>query len=99
MIYSKFWYDVLFVLNSADPVGLIGGGAPQDEYASECDMIISSLKACETSEDLSNSVLEIFKRQFGGVEIDLNSCKEIGGKVWILWQKKIKQEERRNLIK
>ncbi len=33
--------DMIAILAEADPVGLIAGGAPRDEYASEADAILA----------------------------------------------------------
>ncbi|MHA6523778.1 hypothetical protein [Tessaracoccus sp. G1721] len=33
--------DMIRILAEADPVGLIAGGAPQDEYAAEADAILA----------------------------------------------------------
>ena len=33
--------ELIMILSEADPVGLIKGGAPQDEYAAEADAILA----------------------------------------------------------
>lgn len=65
--------EITEILKEEDPVRLINIGAPDDEYASEADIIVRKiLDEAESEEDLSNQIYELFLSRFG------NSFKTIG---------------------
>ena len=60
-------YDVLFkgireIINKYDPINLVSGGAPEDEYDGEVIKIIKLLP--ENKEKLRNDIYKIFINSF-----------------------------------
>jgi hypothetical protein len=54
------------ILANRDPIGLIGGGAPEDEYKTELDAILPLLRQVASVEDVQRVVHGQFARLFGG---------------------------------
>ena len=52
-------------INEADPIGLLEGGAPSDEYAPEIGMIIPRLAHAQRPDDVTGVVHEEFLRWLG----------------------------------
>lgn len=60
------------IINTNDPVGLVYGGAPDDEYDREVMAIMSLLQTQTDGETIRNSVEKIFTDTFGSsAEIDI----------------------------
>ena len=56
---------IAFVLNEEDPIGLIRGGAPGDEYDPEIGTILPRLKEAASVAGLRRVIHEEFVRWFG----------------------------------
>ena len=52
-------------INEADPIGLLEGGAPSDEYAVEIGTIIPRLAKAQRPDDVTDVLHEEFLRWFG----------------------------------
>ena len=52
-------------INDADPIGLLAGGAPSDEYASEIGTIIPLLANAQRPDDVTGVLNGEFLRWFG----------------------------------
>lgn len=57
--------NVQEIINKNDPVGLVDGGAPDDEYHTEIWRVVSILREQSEREMLAQEVAEIFKVSFG----------------------------------
>jgi hypothetical protein len=57
--------EITRALNEADPIGLIEGGAPADEYSPEIGTIIPRLKEASSESALRRIIHEEFSRWFG----------------------------------
>ncbi len=55
------------MINDIDPVGLIGGGAPENEYEGEVSMVVSVQKNMKDHDQnwLEEKIREIFQASFG----------------------------------
>ena len=67
--YNLLRQRIKQVFINLDPPGLIKGGAPDDEYNNEIDLIISRLHECADEEKTMDIVFDIF----------LSSLKESAG--------------------
>ena len=63
--YKELYKKVQEIVNDVDPVGLIGGGAPQDEYDSQINKILSLLQKDPEISVLTNEIHKIFVESFG----------------------------------
>jgi hypothetical protein len=57
--------DVARLVNAADPIGLISGGAPTDEYSLEVSQILPRLKHAASEHALRQILHERFVNCFG----------------------------------
>ena len=57
--------EVTRALNETDPIGLIGGGAPLDEYSPEIGTILPRLREASSEQTLRRIIHEEFSRWFG----------------------------------
>lgn len=63
--YKEMYKKVQQVINSVDPVGLVSGGAPEDEYDSQVNKIITLLQTDLEIETLTEEIHKIFIGSFG----------------------------------
>jgi hypothetical protein len=57
--------EVNKILIDIDPVGLIQGGAPDDEYKAEAGQIMSILQSPYTVDSLTEGIHKLFTKAFG----------------------------------
>ncbi len=70
------------IVNANDPVGLIDGGAPDDEYDREVMAIMSLLQTENDGEIIRNNVEKVFTDTFGSsAEIDIEQINTIASEL------------------
>ena len=70
--------NVRDIINESDPIGLVDGGAPDDEYASEIMSVVSMLQHKNKKEEIRDGIIKIFNDSFGsGVELDEEKIDQI----------------------
>lgn len=79
--YEKISEEIKKIVNEVDPVYLIGAGAPSDEYDSEINRIISSLKDMDKVNDVFHVLNKTFGDSFGDTKIDGLKIKAIAEKI------------------
>ena len=57
--------NVRDIINDSDPVGLVDGGAPDDEYDNEVMSIVSVLQCNNKKEVTRHSIKKILNKSFG----------------------------------
>lgn len=66
LIYDKKMYNkIKSIINAADPVDLISGGAPDDEYEAEVVKTLELFQANECKEISGADIHKIFIQMFG----------------------------------
>jgi len=65
-LHKIFFKGVEEIVNRHDPIGLVEGGAPDDEYHTEVGQIVSLLRSELNRESLADEIQVIFKNSFGG---------------------------------
>ncbi len=77
------------VLNEWDPYGLVGQGAPEDEFDSERKEIHQALVSGEIRSEgaLAERILAIYTDLLGDV-FTLEECFAVAHKIWPWWQAK-----------
>lgn len=63
--YSRLRAKVLEAINRADPIGLLGMGAPGDEYEPEVGTVLPRLRNATSADDVEQILHEEFSRWFG----------------------------------
>ncbi|TMV44681.1 DUF1871 family protein [Paenibacillus mesophilus] len=61
------------VINSWDPVSLLVGGAPEDEYSIEIKEIVQKSSSCRTETDLAKLIYTVFADKMG-VKLNQLTC-------------------------
>lgn len=64
-LYKIVFKEVERIINANDPIGLIKGGAPNDEYHAEIGKIVNLLRTESNEKFLADKVQEVFKESFG----------------------------------
>ena len=62
--YKHYFNLIAKVINSADPIGLIAGGAPPDEYNSEINKILIVVQNENNKKNISEKIYHIFCDSF-----------------------------------
>lgn len=63
--YEMTYEKVKSVINKFDPIGLISGGAPEDEYDSQIKKIVSLIQKNAETDNLTEEIYNIFTQSFG----------------------------------
>jgi len=70
-------------MNEADPLGLLEGGAPSDEYAPEIGTILPRLVNAQQPDDVTSVLHEEFVRWFGeSTAGPRDAYKALAGRIW-----------------
>lgn len=84
---KQSWIDKInaiqaIVINN-DPAGLIGGGAPADEYDFECLNILVVVlgSSFDSDSELENKVTNIFTKSFGSDGLDQDKINQISDEI------------------
>ena len=64
MEYKELFEKVRAILNQDDPIGLIGYGAPKDEYDGEVRQIILKIGEMDSLENATDEIYKIFVGMF-----------------------------------
>lgn len=70
-------------MNEADPLGLLAGGAPSDEYAPEIGTIIPLLANAHLPDDVTGALHAEFVRWFGeSTAGPRDAYRALAGRIW-----------------
>ena len=84
--YLKLESQVADILREHDPVSLISGGAPDDEYSLEVGFILPCLREAESAADVSRLVRAEFIRCFSTeMAGPLSIYEPVGEPIWAAW--------------
>lgn len=61
------------VINNWDPVGLLAGGAPEDEYSIEIKEIAWQSSSCKSETELALLIYKVFNEKMG-VKLNQLAC-------------------------
>jgi hypothetical protein len=81
--YEKAIPVVTTVINEWDPYGLIGGGAPDDEFDGEIRSIVRQLGRVHSAEDATHAVSRVFSSSFEVEKFGLDACRAVGKKLYL----------------
>lgn len=85
MDYRELRAGVERKVNAHDPIGLLAGGAPNDEYAAEISLIVVALVRSSSMDQFHAAIYEIFVRQFGEQTAgDLAAYRSLASRLWQL---------------
>lgn len=64
-LHRIIFTNVQELVNRHDPVGLVEGGAPDDEYSAEVGKIVSILRQEVEASSLAEKIHQVFRDSFG----------------------------------
>ena len=68
--YRQLHRAVREIVNKEDPIGLIGMGAPAEEYDPEISAILPKVRSCKSVDSLQTKIHAVFAKWF-----DPNQCR------------------------
>jgi hypothetical protein len=84
--YKRHLIELMDLLNEWDPYGLVTKHEfPKDEFNYEAELILSGLSKCNTINDVSSLISDVFTKAFDDVFNPAN-CSDIGEIIWNWWQ-------------
>lgn len=86
--FKKDFKQINKIVLKHDPIGLVDGGAPDDEYDDRVMQIVSALQRINDSGALANEILKIFGKEFDLKEVSFKKCQRIAKSIiirkWIM---------------
>ena len=80
--YDRAFQIVRDVIARWDPYGLIGQGAPTDEFDDEIAQLLPYLQRAKSGSELGDAVLRVFAQTFGEAGFDIGSCRKVGEELY-----------------
>ncbi|MBU1036596.1 hypothetical protein KKF32_00995 [Patescibacteria group bacterium] len=77
---KKIKKDLILLKNliiENDPIGIIDGGAPDDEYDSTILQVLSKINKINKEDQIADIIKELFTRDFGRDYVNGILCKKI----------------------
>lgn len=82
-------------INDLDPLGLLGQGAPPNEYDQEIQRIAAGLQRCKTARELQELIDGVFKDSFGEEMMgDLDWCEKIAKSIFSMLRQSQRQPDK-----
>lgn len=78
---ESFEFKARKIIRVLDPMGLIKGGAPEDEYDSEANELVGRITKSSNNNDVEEMVGSIFSKDKFGVETEPNTLKKISQQI------------------
>lgn len=76
--YQQMWDVTTGVINSWDPYGLLGGGAPGDEFDQEIASLVARIPRIHSAADAAEAISRIFASSFEPHSFTEDMCSEVG---------------------
>ena len=80
--YDRALAVVRDTINAWDPYGLIGGGAPDDEWNSEAAKILAEIPSMESDRDAANVVSRVFSASLDRESFSPKNCMTVGAQLF-----------------
>jgi hypothetical protein len=80
--YDRAFAVVRKVIAEWDPYGLIGGGAPLDEWDSAVAKIVAQIPRIGSAKDAAHAVSRTFSRELEGVGFSPEECATVGSQLF-----------------
>jgi len=76
--YQQMWDLTAVLIRKWDPYGLIGGGAPPDEFDQEITLLVAQIPRIKSANDATLAVSSIFGSKLESASFSADSCRAIG---------------------
>ena len=84
-LYRSLFQAVVSCFNQWDPIGLIAGGGPADEYHLEAAHLLTVLRDCQEPADVGRCAHEVLYQWFGPTPTQPQAVEALAADVWRLW--------------
>ena len=81
---TSLYHKIMEVVVKADPIGLLAGGAPNDEYDSEINRIIVGIKDISDEKSVLEVIYKVFVDSFGESAGIVENYKELAKEVFTI---------------
>ena len=76
--YDRAFAIVRKVIAEWDPYGLIGGGAPLDEWDSAVAKIVARVPRIRSAKDAARAISQTFSRELEPTSVSREECESVG---------------------
>lgn len=76
------WSTVAEVIREWDPYGLLGMGAPADEFDSEISAVVAQIPRIHSAIDAAHAVSRVFSSSFEPGRFSREACAEVGARLF-----------------
>jgi hypothetical protein len=84
--YRNLFDQIAAIFRRHDPSGLIGGGAPDDEYDAEVAQVLAGLRRARSVDDAERVIAGVFHEWFGTDPYDDVRFARVAADVWAAWR-------------
>jgi hypothetical protein len=78
MKYQQKWDVTAGIIRDWDPYGLLGGGAPGDEFDGEIASLVAQIPRIRSAADATQAIARIFASSFEAHSFTEETCSEVG---------------------
>jgi hypothetical protein len=68
---------------SWDPFGLLGGGAPEDEWDEEIASLLPKIQRAKTPADVAREIAVVFGGGIGGTSISIKETSDVAANIFL----------------
>jgi hypothetical protein len=76
--YQQMWDVTAGIIRDWDPYGLLGGGAPGDEFDREVASLVAQIPRMHTAVDATQAIARVFAPSFEAHSNTEETCSEVG---------------------
>jgi len=80
--YQQMWDITAGIIKSWDPYGLLGAGAPGDEFDHEIASLIAQIPRIHSAADAAQAISRIFSSSFDAHTFSEEECSEVGQRLY-----------------
>ncbi len=82
MKYQQKWDVTAGIIRDWDPYGLLGGGAPGDEFDREIASLVAQIPQIHSAADATQAIACIFASSFEAHSFTQETCSEVGKQLY-----------------
>jgi Domain of unknown function (DUF1871) len=82
MKYQQKWDATAGIIRDWDPYGLLGGGAPGDEFDREIASLVAQIPRIHSAADATQAIARIFASRFEAHLFTEETCSEVGERLY-----------------
>jgi cold shock protein len=82
--YKDLLKSISAAVSQVDPMGLLAGGSPPDEYSAEVSQLAPRVSRAASREDTAAAVSEVFTEAFGPSSVPIAKLERLVDRLWSL---------------